>query len=95
MMQILASLLLTAPTIFLKALVFWDLWRWFMLPLGAPELASVWHAAGLVVTQQLITTRVAATSDKRLKGWKTPVLSMIFSVWVWCIAALLHWGMAG
>ena len=61
-----ASLALSVPSLMLTGLVLSDLWRWFVVPLGAMQIGKA-HAIGLCMLLGLAKYRVA-TSDLRAES---------------------------
>ena len=84
-------------SLLLQSWVLVQLWGWFALPLGAPEV-TVWHAAGLLVIARHLTARVTLRDIMQGRKLKldSPELSgdraMVLAVQVAGAAVALGWG---
>lgn len=73
-----------------------QLWNWFLVPLGAPSI-DIWHTAGILAFLTVVNTGLAGTekredasSDKGLSYWAAPwvgrivgyLLILAFGYWV-------------
>ena len=71
-----------AVGVLLSALVFTDLWQWFVTPLGFPEI-TLWQAAGLT----LMISWLTHTTRPDPRSWST-----IF--WMSNAVKLMVWGLS-
>ena len=77
--------------LFLSAYVTLCMWRWFVVPLGAPSIGYA-HAYGLSLMAAFHTRSplVKKETDDHAKNVWT---SLSWVLLVWAIAAVVHWGM--
>lgn len=78
-------------TTFWTALAGWQMWQWFALPLGAPDING-FHIAGLLMLAHLGLPRPKEPEDKDMGEWgsialtlaKSPIISaaMVFAGFV-------------
>jgi len=85
------SLLVMALGIPFQAYVTSTIWGWFMVPLGVPAI-GLWHAAGLGILVHVIRGKGGQKPPKD-KIWTIFWRYVPFTLFMWGIAALAHYGM--
>lgn len=65
-------------------------WRWFIVPLGAPQI-SFWHFAALMAVISVLTHQVDNHEDKRELDWSKVGASFAMPIIFWAI----FWWMKG
>ena len=89
MKELITFLLLTPPSLFIRALVLVDLWKWFVIPLGAPTIGLA-HALGLSLILEWCTKSSKADGRTTVD---TIVDGTILSLFVWVFGAIFAWMM--
>lgn len=91
--------LFTAFTIlwggFWSGLAGWQLWQWFMIPMGAPDISG-WQIAGLGLLLRLLAPKPATSTDNSGLNaiWQTYGFPVMFAILTVC-AGWLFAKMAG
>ncbi len=93
-LRFLLILMLVPFAIWLQAAVVLDLWFWFVVPLGAVPLASLWHSAGLVILQRLVCTRIGGARDPKATALVLQTAAILWALLAWGLGAWFHHGMA-
>ena len=91
------TLLLIAPTIMLRGYVLSQLWGWFILPLGAPQI-DMWHACGVATfTSYLLnngSTELIVNSlderDTNTKLLQACAWGVFMPFFAWGLGAVFH-----
>jgi len=85
------SLILSAPLTLLEGHVISDLWGWFIVPLGAPEIATM-HMTGILALIALAVTVNRRPAPRPKSGelgmWATTLA--LLSLIMWGAGALMN-----
>lgn len=93
-------LMITMPMAMLWAVVLGDLWRWFVMPLGAPAI-GFWNMMGLMLFSIYIRHGLAISRPDEDEGdaWKRFLHSLSTSILTalaaWLLGAIYHHFMVG
>lgn len=83
---VLTGVLLILGTL-LGGVVLQDLWGWFIVPFGLPEL-SLAHAVGINVIAGFLTYRYVPSKEG--DGWVAGITPFVYILCAWGIGAVVH-----
>ena len=83
------SIILVVLTTLLGGVVLKDLWSWFIVPLGVPQL-SVIHAIGVSLVVRLMTYNIPKGDEETSDIIARIIGSILYILAVWGIGAIVH-----
>ena len=83
------SILFVVLTTLLGGVVLKDLWGWFIVPLGVPQL-SVIHAIGVSLVVRLMTYDIPKGDDEMSDTIARIISALLYLLAVWGIGAIVH-----
>lgn len=88
--KFLSALVYGVGVTFLYAFVLWQLWGWFVEPLGLPAISYA-HAVGLSMFGQWLATMVAMLpKDGPNVSWHARATKVVALLIVWGVGAAAH-----
>lgn len=87
----LLTLALLLPVSAVTTVIYQQMWRWFVVPLGVADV-GFWHMFGLTVLVAALTKNAVSAPDKK-DIWGPIQRMLLIPVLAFAFGALAHWGM--